>query len=97
MTTTESVRKELKMLEDPTYREFHSSLIPGANNILGVRIPQLRIMAKGLAKKEDWRTFVEATDTQYYGCTKLLQKREMRKDIVIELSYKGFSRASDYS
>ena len=37
MTTTESVRKELKTLEDPTYREFHSSLIPGANNILGVR------------------------------------------------------------
>ena len=37
----------------------------------------------------------------YYLCfictTKLLQKREMRKDIVIELSYKGFSRASDYS
>ena len=33
-----------------------------------------------------------------YICnTKLLQKREMRKDIVIELSYKGFSRASDYS
>ena len=28
---------------------------------------------------------------------KLLQKSEMRKDIVIELSYKGFSRASDYS
>ena len=32
-----------------------------------------------------------------FGPTKLLQKREMRKDIVIELSYKGFSRASDYS
>ena len=28
---------------------------------------------------------------------KLLQKSEMRKEIVIELSYKGFSRASDYS
>ena len=28
---------------------------------------------------------------------KLLQKSEMRKDIVIELSYRGFSRASDYS
>ena len=25
-----------------------------------------------------------------YGKTKLLQKSEMRKDIVIELSYKGF-------
>ena len=33
----------------------------------------------------------------YVPHTKLLQKREMRKDIVIELSYKGFSRASDYS
>ena len=33
----------------------------------------------------------------YIQDTKLLQKREMRKDIVIELSYKGFSRASDYS
>ena len=32
-----------------------------------------------------------------FALTKLLQKREMRKDIVIELSYKGFSRASDYS
>ena len=27
----------------------------------------------------------------YNACAKLLQKSEMRKDIVIELSYKGFS------
>ena len=33
----------------------------------------------------------------YFFDTKLLQKSEMRKEIVIELSYKGFSRASDYS
>ena len=33
----------------------------------------------------------------YIAVTKLLQKSEMRKEIVIELSYKGFSRASDYS
>ena len=33
----------------------------------------------------------------YSRTTKLLQKSEMRKEIVIELSYKGFSRASDYS
>ena len=33
----------------------------------------------------------------YFCNTKLLQKSEMRKEIVIELSYKGFSRASDYS
>ena len=28
---------------------------------------------------------------EYTKLTKLLQKSEMRKDIVIELSYKGFS------
>ena len=31
------------------------------------------------------------------GEAKLLQKSEMWKDIVIELSYRGFSRISDYS
>ena len=36
-------------------------------------------------------------DTTFIAFTKLLQKSEMRKDIVIELSYKGFSCASDYS
>ena len=44
-----------------------------------------------ISTTEDFKGFV------YLGSTKLLQKREMRKDIVIELSYKGFSRASDYS
>ena len=42
-------------------------------------------------------TTVIQAGNYYNTITKLLQKREMRKDIVIELSYKGFSRASDYS
>ena len=41
--------------------------------------------------------FSDTVETYDIPLTKLLQKREMRKDIVIELSYKGFSRASDYS
>ena len=49
-----------------------------------------------------FQTFLYNSYNQHYkkthfNTTKLLQKREMRKDIVIELSYKGFSRASDYS
>ena len=40
MTITENIRKELQALVDSQYQEFHSSLLPGANNILGVRIPQ---------------------------------------------------------
>ena len=37
-------------------------------------------LAVNLALEERW----------YYAGAKLLQKSEMRKDIVIELSYKGF-------
>ena len=71
MTTTENIRKELQASVDSKYQEFHSSLLPGANNILGVRIPQLRIMAKDIIKKEDWHTFVESTDMIYYEETML--------------------------
>ena len=41
--------------------------------------------------------YSDLSETSYIYRTKLLQKSEMRKEIVIELSYKGFSRASDYS
>ncbi len=71
MTTTENIRKELQALADSKYRKFHSALVPGTENILGVRIPQLRILAKEIAKREDWRIFVEATDTRYYEETML--------------------------
>ena len=46
MTTTENIRKELQDLVDSKYQEFHSALVPGIGNILGVRIPQRRILAK---------------------------------------------------
>ena len=52
MTTTENIRKELQDLVDSKYQEFHSALVPGIGNILGVRIPQLRILAKEIAKRD---------------------------------------------
>ncbi len=41
--------------------------------------------------------FLSSAKIVYIRGTKLLQKSEMRKDIVIELSYRGFSCTSDYS
>ena len=70
-TTVENIRKELKALADPKYRKFHSYLLPGTDNILGVRIPQLRTMAKEIIKKDDWRPFVETANTNYYEETML--------------------------
>ena len=40
------VKDELNTLVDPQYKEFHSKLCPGTNNILGVRVPILRKYAK---------------------------------------------------
>lgn len=55
----------LRELADEKYRNFHGRLIPGVDTVFyGVRVPQLRKVAKKLIKA-DWRGFVEmagATD-----------------------------------
>ena len=71
MVTSEKIRKELKTLADAKYKEFHSSLLPGTDNVLGVRIPQLRTMAKRIAKENDWHLFIKATESNYYEETML--------------------------
>lgn len=59
------VRDTLKGLADAGYREFHAGLLPGVENIIGVRLPKLRALAKKLAK-EDWQEwFTTADDTSY--------------------------------
>ncbi len=62
--------------------------VTDCNNPLETRIKYVSV------DKEDAYVLAKKVNV---GATKLLQKSEMRKEIVIELSYKGFSRASDYS
>ena len=49
------IRCELEALADASYREFASKLIPGEQRMLGVRLPQLRALAKRLARAGMWR------------------------------------------
>lgn len=50
---TEAIREELYALVDESYREFNRSLIPGKIlPMLGVRMPQLRALARKLSRKE---------------------------------------------
>ncbi len=44
------IRRELFALTDEKFREFSASLIPGCDNLIGVRIPQIRKIAKRIAK-----------------------------------------------
>ena len=48
-----TIKEQLSLLAEPAYRDFASSLLPGTENILGVRLPALRRLAKRLAK-ENW-------------------------------------------
>lgn len=61
------VDESLREMADEKYREFHSRLIPGVETVLyGVRVPDLRKLARQLTK-EDWREFVELTkDSSVY-------------------------------
>lgn len=44
------LKNKLNELADEKYKEFHSGLCPNTNNILGVRLPILRELAKEIAK-----------------------------------------------
>ena len=65
-----SIRKQLMEMADEEYRKFSSSLIPNVDNILGVRLPELRKLAKNIAKG-DWRTYLAQADNRYFEETML--------------------------
>lgn len=63
------VRKELLMLADTQYRDFHKKLIPNVPEarILGVRIPQLRKLGKKLDKDDfAWEYYEEVMLHGFY-------------------------------
>ncbi|BFN04717.1 DNA alkylation repair enzyme [Clostridium tetani] len=59
------IRGEIFELIDEDYKKFSSSLLPNIDNILGVRLPELRKLAKKVAK-DDWRKFIDTADNQYF-------------------------------
>ncbi len=61
----EQIIQELYHLADEKYKEFHSGLCPGTDNIIGVRIPKLREIAKKIAK-ENPQEFLKRIDDNYY-------------------------------
>lgn len=62
---TEWVREELKNNMDEEYKEFHKSLVPGLESMMGIRIPKMREIAKKAAK-EDYEDFAEHADLSVY-------------------------------
>lgn len=59
----EIVLQELLLSQDLQYQKFNSSLIPGTDNIIGVRVPILRNTAKKLVTN-NWQEYLDEVLTQ---------------------------------
>lgn len=65
----EEIRSELLNLKEEKLKDFSSSLIPGCDNIMGVRTPNVRKLAKQILKKyplESVLSFVNNSDEIYF-------------------------------
>ncbi len=65
-----ALQARLRAMADPDYRAFHQKLVPEVDNLLGVRIPALRGLARELARG-DWRGYLAAAGTDAYEETML--------------------------
>ena len=58
------IRSRLLAERDPGYRDFSMKLIPGCENMIGVRTPFLKQLSKEIAKG-DWRSILRSMPTDY--------------------------------
>lgn len=65
MITNEWVKEQLQMYAEENFRTFTMRLMPGVENVYGVRLPVLRKMAKAVIK-EDWRSYLETASDESY-------------------------------
>ena len=61
----EKIREKLYQMQDLKYKQFHSSLCPNVDNIIGVQVPKLRHIAKEISKG-DYRQYLELDDITFY-------------------------------
>jgi hypothetical protein len=52
------IKAELVRLAEPEYAVFSRRLLPGTENVLGVRLPLLRRLARRIAKG-DWAAYLD--------------------------------------
>ena len=65
---TERIREKLFSMQDLSYREFHSRLMPDVekDTVIGIRVPVLRKYVKELAKDPEIWEFLEDLPHRYY-------------------------------
>jgi len=62
---SQTIRQQLLALAEEPYRQFASALLPDIDNVLGVRLPELRRIARRIVR-EDWRAYLSLADNDYF-------------------------------
>lgn len=60
-----TIKEQLVELADADYQKFSAALLPTIDNVIGVRLPMLRKLAKTIAKG-DWRVYLEHAESDYF-------------------------------
>lgn len=88
----------LKSLQDIKYKEFNSKLIPNINKdtIIGIRIPQLRKLAKKIIKT-DYESFLKFSKNNYFEETLIqgLIIANIQDEILFDKYFKKFIKKID--
>ncbi|MDF2631613.1 MAG: alkylation repair protein, partial [Caproiciproducens sp.] len=65
-----SLLEHIRSLADEPYQKMQHNIVPGVENILGVRVPKLRALAKQIAKG-DWRNYLSTAQDTFFEETML--------------------------
>jgi 3-methyladenine DNA glycosylase AlkD len=65
------IKQKLFNQVDSKYKDFSSSLIPNIDNVLGVRLPVLRKIAKEIYTSENWQEFLQIKSCEFMEETML--------------------------
>jgi len=84
----ESIREELCLFTEKDYKKFTSTLLPGIENVLGVRLPILREMAKKIVR-DDWRNELAESQDIYF-------EEIMLRGLIIGYSNTDINETLDY-
>ncbi len=87
---TDEIRNELFALQDLEYRDFHSKLMPDFDKerVIGVRVPQLKKLAKSFSKRDDIDKFLSDLPHKYY--------EENNVHGVIVCDFQDYGKTVDY-
>lgn len=61
-----TIREKLAGMADAKYRDFSAHLLPPGERVLGVRLPDLRKLARSIAAGENWRAFLKAGEDETF-------------------------------